>query len=76
MHYTLPSTDIAPANWWLEDKCSFWDGLFSGANPYFLGVYALYNLLIYFASTLDMLMDPINFAANCETGKSEQAILD
>ena len=28
---TLPETNIAPENGWLEDEISFWDGLFSGA---------------------------------------------
>ena len=28
---TLPQTNIAPENWWLEDNISFCDGLFSGA---------------------------------------------
>ena len=30
--YTLPETNIAPENGWLEDEISFWDGLCSGAN--------------------------------------------
>ena len=31
--HTLPETNIfAPADGWLEDEISFWDGLFSGAN--------------------------------------------
>ncbi len=30
-HYTIPETNIASENWWLEDEISFWDGLFSGA---------------------------------------------
>ena len=31
---TLPETnsEFTPENGWLEDKLSFWDGLFSGAN--------------------------------------------
>ena len=29
--YTLPETNIAPENGWLEDEISFQDGLFSGA---------------------------------------------
>ena len=29
---TLPETNIAAENPWLEDEISFWDGLFSGAN--------------------------------------------
>ena len=29
--YTLPATNIAPENQWLEDEISFWDGLFSRA---------------------------------------------
>ena len=29
---TLPETNIAPENQWLEDEHSFWDGLFSGAT--------------------------------------------
>ena len=28
---TLPETNIAPKNGWLEHLVSFWDGLFSGA---------------------------------------------
>ena len=28
---TLPETNIAPENQWLEDDISVWDGLFSGA---------------------------------------------
>ena len=28
---TLPETNIASENWWLDDDISFWDGLFSGA---------------------------------------------
>ena len=28
---TLPETNIALENQWLEDEFSFWDGLFSGA---------------------------------------------
>ena len=28
---TLPETNIAPENGWLEDDISFWGGLFSGA---------------------------------------------
>ena len=28
---TLAETNIAPANGWLEDEISFWDGPFSGA---------------------------------------------
>ena len=31
MGSTLPETNIAPENWWLEDEISLWDGLFSGA---------------------------------------------
>ena len=30
--FTLPETNIAPENWWLEDNFPFWEGLFSGAN--------------------------------------------
>ena len=29
--FTLPKTNIAPENGWLEDEMSFWDGIFSGA---------------------------------------------
>ena len=29
---TLPETNIAPENGWLEDYFSFWEGPFSGAN--------------------------------------------
>ena len=28
---TLPETNIAPENPWLEDEISFWNGLFSGS---------------------------------------------
>ena len=28
---TLPETDIAPENGWLEDEISYWRGLFKGA---------------------------------------------
>ena len=28
---TLPETNTAPENQWLEDEISFWDCLFSGA---------------------------------------------
>ena len=28
---TLPETNMAPENGWLEEEISFWDGLFSGA---------------------------------------------
>ena len=31
MSSTLPKTNIAPENGWLEDKISSWDGLFLGA---------------------------------------------
>ncbi len=27
---TLPKTNIAPENGWLEDEISYWEGLFSG----------------------------------------------
>ena len=27
---TLPATNIAPENWWLEDEISFWEGPFRG----------------------------------------------
>ena len=27
---TLPKTNIAPENGWLEDEMSYWEGLFSG----------------------------------------------
>ena len=30
--YTLPETNIAPENGWLEYDMSFWDDLFSGAS--------------------------------------------
>ena len=30
--YTLPETNMAPENQWLEDKMFFWQTLFSGAN--------------------------------------------
>ncbi len=37
---TLPETNIAPENGWLEDYLlSFWDGLFSGAKCWFQGGY-------------------------------------
>ena len=29
--HTLPKTNIAPENWWLEDHCPFWECPFSGA---------------------------------------------
>ena len=28
--YTLPKTNIAPENGWLDDEISYWEGLFSG----------------------------------------------
>ena len=31
---TLPETNVAPANWWLEDVISYWEGLVSGARNF------------------------------------------
>ena len=38
---TLPETNIALENQWLEDEFSFWDGLFSGASLRECGVQSL-----------------------------------
>ena len=38
---TLPETNVAPENGWLEDDMSFWDGLFSGAMLVLRSVYSL-----------------------------------
>ena len=32
IYSTLPETNIAPENWWLEDEISFWRRNFSGVN--------------------------------------------
>ena len=56
--FTLPETDMAPENGWLDDEMSFWDGLFSGETClptihfqvlcYFQGKYLfLYSIYIY-----------------------------
>ena len=64
--FTLPETDMAPENGWLDDEMSFWDGLFSGETClptihfqvlcYFQGkylfLYSIYKSQEHFASRL------------------------
>ena len=45
---TLPKTNIAPENGWLEDEISYWEGIFSGDMLVSRRVYYIFLHLVDF----------------------------
>ena len=64
LEYTLPETNIAPENGWLEDEFPFREGLFSGAMLVSGSVYYILSFLVKLSPCSDHVNNTLGVSLN------------